>query len=125
MVTGASYAGTSNLFAAYLSGAAISWWDTDVPHIANETISHELQTIDILSRISSSTSSMRNGQVQTPPESVDGEADQAQLGSLESFASKSEVKVDELSGASIYHVYMHEAVETILKPLFFVSMHLP
>lgn len=26
MVTGASYAGTSNLFAAYLAGAAISWW---------------------------------------------------------------------------------------------------
>jgi hypothetical protein len=27
-VTGASYAGTSNLFAAYLAGALISWWDT-------------------------------------------------------------------------------------------------
>lgn len=32
MITGATYAGTSNLFAAYLTGAAISWWDSDVPH---------------------------------------------------------------------------------------------
>ncbi|KAH9222827.1 Sodium/hydrogen exchanger family-domain-containing protein [Leptodontidium sp. 2 PMI_412] len=27
LVTGATYAGTSNLFAAYLAGASISWWD--------------------------------------------------------------------------------------------------
>ena len=27
LVTGSSYAGTSVLFAAYLAGAAISWWD--------------------------------------------------------------------------------------------------
>lgn len=27
LVTGASYAGTSNLFAAYLAGACVTWWD--------------------------------------------------------------------------------------------------
>jgi hypothetical protein len=32
LVTGATYAGTSNLFAAYVAGASISWWDSDVPH---------------------------------------------------------------------------------------------
>ncbi|RDL36144.1 Uncharacterized protein BP5553_06756 [Venustampulla echinocandica] len=32
LVTGATYAGTSNLFAAYLAGASISWWDSEVPH---------------------------------------------------------------------------------------------
>lgn len=31
-VTAASYAGTSNLFTAYIAGASISWWDTQVPH---------------------------------------------------------------------------------------------
>ena len=30
LVAAASYAGTSNLFAAYLAGASISWYDTDV-----------------------------------------------------------------------------------------------
>ncbi|EFQ98471.1 hypothetical protein MGYG_01499 [Nannizzia gypsea CBS 118893] len=32
LVTGATFAGTSNLFAAYLAGAAISWWDSELPH---------------------------------------------------------------------------------------------
>ncbi|MCJ1306745.1 hypothetical protein MMC25_000388 [Agyrium rufum] len=32
LVTGASFAGTSNLFVAYLAGAIISWWDSEVPH---------------------------------------------------------------------------------------------
>lgn len=34
MTTGASYAGTSNLFAAYLAGAVSSWWDTELPHVS-------------------------------------------------------------------------------------------
>lgn len=33
LVTGATFAGTSNLFAAYLAGASISWWDSEVPHL--------------------------------------------------------------------------------------------
>ncbi|KFY78039.1 hypothetical protein V499_02715 [Pseudogymnoascus sp. VKM F-103] len=33
LATGATYAGTSNLFAAYLAGASISWWDSEVPHL--------------------------------------------------------------------------------------------
>lgn len=31
--TAASYAGISNLFAAYLAGVAITWWDAEVPHV--------------------------------------------------------------------------------------------
>lgn len=34
MVAGASYAGTSNLFAAYVAGAIVSWWDSEVPHFS-------------------------------------------------------------------------------------------
>lgn len=32
LVTAAAYAGTSNLFAAYIAGAVISWWDSQVSH---------------------------------------------------------------------------------------------
>jgi Kef-type K+ transport system membrane component KefB len=32
LVAGSSYAGTSNLFAAYIAGALINWWDNVVPH---------------------------------------------------------------------------------------------
>ncbi|KAI1097394.1 Sodium/hydrogen exchanger [Jackrogersella minutella] len=38
-VAASTYAGTSNLFAAYIAGAAISWWDSQVPH-------HELVTAE-------------------------------------------------------------------------------
>ncbi|KAI0885026.1 Sodium/hydrogen exchanger [Annulohypoxylon maeteangense] len=31
-IAGSSYAGTSNLFAAYIAGTGISWWDSEVPH---------------------------------------------------------------------------------------------
>ena len=33
MVVTSSYAGTSNLFAAYVAGCVISWWDHEVPHV--------------------------------------------------------------------------------------------
>ena len=33
LVISASYVGTSNLFAAYMAGAIISWWDSEVPHL--------------------------------------------------------------------------------------------
>ena len=36
LVTGAGYAGTSNLFAAYLAGAVISWWDAVTAPVAGE-----------------------------------------------------------------------------------------
>ncbi|KIW09552.1 uncharacterized protein PV09_00425 [Verruconis gallopava] len=37
LVTGATYAGTSNLFAAYLAGAIINWWHNELPHVAITT----------------------------------------------------------------------------------------
>lgn len=42
-VTGASYAGTSTLFAAYIAGAAISWWDAEVPHYRQPVVAAESQ----------------------------------------------------------------------------------
>lgn len=39
LVTAAVYSGTSGLFAAYLAGASITWWDREVPHtVSSETI---------------------------------------------------------------------------------------
>ncbi|KAM0739617.1 hypothetical protein ACQRIT_004801 [Beauveria bassiana] len=32
-ITASSYAGTSNLFAAYIAGASIGWWDSEVDHV--------------------------------------------------------------------------------------------
>jgi Kef-type K+ transport system membrane component KefB len=36
-VSGASYAGASNLFAAYIAGASISWWDNEMKQLRETT----------------------------------------------------------------------------------------
>lgn len=46
LITGATYAGTSNLFAAYLAGAMISWWDSEVPHVSAPSPTSEEQEKD-------------------------------------------------------------------------------
>src|ERR1700760_4486013 len=33
LITASSYSGSSNLFASYIAGAAISWWDSEIPHV--------------------------------------------------------------------------------------------
>ncbi|KAH8667474.1 Sodium/hydrogen exchanger family-domain-containing protein [Tricladium varicosporioides] len=53
LVTSATYTGTSNLFAAYLAGASISWWDSEVPHVktnepTNDEAAHNGQHVAVL-----------------------------------------------------------------------------
>jgi Kef-type K+ transport system membrane component KefB len=45
LVAGASYAGTSNLFAAYIAGASISWWDGELPHPKRPDTVRELKYV--------------------------------------------------------------------------------
>lgn len=44
LITATSYAGTSNLFAAYLAGASICWWDTSVTHSTSSQTRRSLST---------------------------------------------------------------------------------
>jgi len=91
MVTGSTYAGTSNLFATYLAGAMVSWWDSEVPH--PET------------RISEPATSQ--------PESSPVLEDGGQRKNKETGYNN--------TGKSIYRDYYSKAVDRILKPFFFVS----
>jgi Kef-type K+ transport system membrane component KefB len=97
MVTASTYAGTSNLFAAYLAGAMVSWWDSEVPHLVPRT----------------SESDKSPGSV-----AIEGSnrIKQPQSGNEASGAVPTEL----LSGKAIYHSYYSKPVNTILKPLFFV-----
>jgi Kef-type K+ transport system membrane component KefB len=92
MVTGSTYAGTSNLFAAYLAGAIISWWDTEIPHCPPTT-----------------QRSSQEQEKSSPVPSNEGSA---------SVANKLE---NSRSGTAIYEKYYLPANERILKPFFFVS----
>ncbi|KAK9461515.1 Sodium/hydrogen exchanger family-domain-containing protein [Lipomyces oligophaga] len=105
LVAGFSYAGTSNLFAAYIAGACISWWDEAVPHptfssnnYVFSTGSANLVTVEKLDARSSDLHKYQKSSESTED--------------LESMSS----------GLHIYLRYYSQSVNTILRPLFFASI---
>lgn len=115
LVTGATYAGTSNLFAAYLAGASISWWDSEVPHPS----------------LPSESATAKPSASETQPGQSDSVIVSSQQRAEESRPEPSEVlqeachrnshEADELTGAAVYHKYYSIPLARILKPFFFVS----
>lgn len=102
-VAGGSFAGTSNLFTAYLAGASISWWDAEVPHLPVEK--------------SQSTDASHAGRQSSAGEVSNDNTSQV-IDDGDSIRSQSSAHT---SGVAIYERYYQQAVEKILKPLFFVS----
>ena len=93
MVTSATFAGTSNLFAAYLAGAMISWWDNELPHFSHLTQQSQRQ-----------------------------EQEKSSLGASKDISASIIDRLEQSqSGAAIYETYYKSANEKILKPFFFVS----
>jgi type III secretory pathway component EscV len=98
IVVGAAFAGTSSLLAAYIAGAAISWWDSEVPHL----------------------------QHQDPSSLTSGDSDQAaatdnQTMDESSSAQASPKVMEGGSGAEIFHDYYEPTLQRLLKPFFFVG----
>lgn len=110
MVTASSYAGTSNLFAAYLSGAMVSWWDSEVPHPSmrledthiDRSVSRGSKAAEILEPMPGAA----NRKV-TTENTIDTSATP--------MACKS-------TGAAIFHAYYAQPTEKVLKPFFFVCI---
>lgn len=113
LVTGSSYAGTSNLFAAYIAGAGISWWDA----LAGKTLEQRSEKRPHKPGKVSVSDSVQSCQNQ--PIGVSSSLD-SQHGStplhLEPAPS------NELSGYAIYDRFYSPAVKHILKPFFFASI---
>ncbi|KAK8204658.1 Sodium/hydrogen exchanger family-domain-containing protein [Phyllosticta capitalensis] len=98
LVAGGSFAGTSNLFTAYIAGACISWWDTEIPH-------HPVK--------------------RSKRKDVSHTEDQAPLstpGNVEIAEGVSCASSSHPTGSAVYEHYYQQAVERILKPLFFASV---
>ena len=122
LVTGATYAGTSNSFAAYIAGASISWWDSEVPH----------PTLTLKGPSKGQTNNKKSGST----------ADAASSAASAQFLTAGNVNASDLSGAgpqhmsgqspsknetetggaAIYERYYHSAVSKILQSLFFASV---
>jgi len=103
MVTGATYAGTSNLFAAYLAGAAVTWLGDSVN--INE---HEQPSSP------GSTTSQAPSQSPRAPHGAQSAGNNT--------ASSTHELANACSGKAIYEKYYSPAVESLLRPLFFASI---
>ncbi|KAL6401894.1 hypothetical protein AUP68_14351 [Ilyonectria robusta] len=103
LVIGATFAGTSSLLAAYIAGAAISWWDSEVPHVPSRPATSESDTFR--GERTESTRSTSTDPAPTAPEEEPGVP----------------LAMEGGSGMETYECYYESSVQRILKPFFFVS----
>ena len=116
LVTGASYAGTSNLLAAYIAGAIISWWDGELPH---PTHGSTASTKASPGRGENSMAGPSDSQVVSKEARPDGPERENQDTSIPAVNSCNVCSLP-TSGSAIYERYYQQLVEKILKPFFFV-----
>lgn len=132
LVVGATYAGTSNLFAAYIAGATISWWDSDVPHPAARKVAPQTARAGKGTRAPGDTLDNPTNQKHTT-DSADDSVPPAPISNTTGSASRTAEQQpaetpnttltdNDTSGVAIYHHYYHPAVSKILQPLFFASI---
>lgn len=112
LVTGSTYAGTSNLFAAYIAGAVVNWWDALVSTTLQEQRLAPVTEKNARKGKKASTSS--EGQVTTSSPSSSA----ASTPATDQPVLKTH---DKLRGAVIYEHMYAPAMNAILKPFFFVS----
>ena len=124
LVVASSYAGTSNLFAAYLAGAAISWWDSEMA-IHNTEESVELRTTmkqeptqnrpgtpNPSRHITSSAMSPAT----TPDITTEHKSTTSDL------TTPKPPTTDPSSGLALFNQYYAQPLTRILKPFFFASI---
>lgn len=92
LVAGATYAGTSGLFAAYLAGASISWFD----ELISSPTGPQAEVIELQERQNTPRNGSRSSIAQTVPRS------------------------QHPAGEQVFEHYCKEPLKRILSPLFFV-----
>lgn len=125
LVTGSTYAGTSNLFAAYIAGAAVNWWDALVNKTLEERRSATPKEKSAKGKKASSAQDLsipgsQGSSVNTP--SSDGRSSDVAEQQEKRFVSPIH---HELTGAVIHERLYAPAMTSILKPFFFVSPRIP
>lgn len=138
-ITGATYAGTSNLFAAYLAGAAISWWDSGAPHDARHVDHARKETDHQLSELPYPSATLPRGDEARSSDQItqSDSAEQSQppkgSGSFQSNGvscksstnrnvSRVSHSKDANSGEAIFETYYAQTLQRLLKPFFFASI---
>lgn len=135
LVTGASYAGTSNLFAAYLAGACVTWWDglceqLSTGSIAKKSLQDGKKVSASKENVASSRSDRQrephqqnqNLKSESPPsKEIPAQSHGNDQGGM-SGLSRSDEHSRDSHGVQIFASYFSGPVERILKPFFFASI---
>lgn len=109
MITGATYAGTSNLFAAYLAGTAVTWLGDCIASHKQERISATDRTASQM--IAPRQRASHQGSISATANVVDN-----------AEASTPAEHTDDCSAQRIYERYYSPVIESFLRPLFFASI---
>lgn len=124
-VASSTYAGTSNLFAAYLAGASISWWDSEVQHMSRKDIQTTLpgQSSTLVQPNSSNHNTSADNAVKSALNDVGTMRNKAAPHNPENVPlgmKDSKIEALDRTGSAVFHQYYAHAVRRILKPFFFV-----
>ncbi|KAJ6788982.1 hypothetical protein PWT90_02578 [Aphanocladium album] len=95
LIAGSTYAGTSNLFASYIAGACISWWDAGIPHPELETCVSEPVQVEGASRAEHNRTVEPKTHTTEPPN---------------------------LLGIYVFNRYYKQPLDKVLRPFFFASI---
>ncbi|GAO52479.1 hypothetical protein SAICODRAFT_73604 [Saitoella complicata NRRL Y-17804] len=126
-IAATAYAGTSNLFAAYIAGAAISWWDADVPHPVFKVVTPDTTSTsstvrkasDGMDRIAQPSAQVVNSPAQTAELSIKEPSNDA---APPSSSNREASPGPSFSGSYIYEHYYQQPLEKLLRPFFFASI---
>lgn len=116
-ITGASYAGTSTLFTAYLAGATISWWD------AEKEARNRVHSASFMDPAPSANVGLEERD-NTIPSLAPEQSRSCASEKTHHRRNQRQQEEGRLTGAEIYTHYVENAVRRILKPFFFVSCSL-
>lgn len=108
MITGATYAGTSNLFAAYLAGTSVTWLSDCLTNHKREQFSR-----------TTPSATQHTGQALSRPSSQHMHFNRPDATTGNTVSNED---ASHCSGKEIYEKYYSAAVESILRPLFFASI---
>jgi Kef-type K+ transport system membrane component KefB len=130
LVAGSSYAGTSNLFAAYITGATISWWDSEVPHFNSQATTEQARPAEegtSRTKPTSGENSLSEQGTAARPQNIfhiepEGNAVAPDALQPSENSTMSSDQAYETSGRAVYDRYYHHPVSKILQPFFFASI---
>lgn len=145
MVAAGSYAGTSNLFTAYLAGVSVNWWDNARATLREElknrqpkkTLTSKTREPDNVADMNAAkshssdktktksacpTHNQANTSTSRTRSTSNTSSASASVAATNTIVQRPETPSTAITGLDTYHKYLAQPVNRILKPFFFASI---